>query len=730
MKTYKVPVAAAFLVTVVCAAGTVWAQDIASGVDLLRTVEQVPITFGSGQGEMPPLPADFFEPGSDPFDGTVAFEGHPLGGSSACEGDLGLADTLIQRTEAPEFPLDPPFTVTVEIEMVDLSLVSTEPITVTYNGGQNPEEWDIHVSLNPIEPSLGSMDVTKTHDNGGTYDVVLVVYPKFTFTRVSDESEVELEDFSLYQNSFLAEEGVPWEYDLAGLDCPDCTSNFAPGYSEGVKGPFTLYGDHYGQTLEVSCPLAAVGANVNFTVEQGALGLGGTAVNADPDNEDDVYIGGGGTNLLRLDGNLIARLGLVAGDDIDAISYGDPSVAVNLENYGGEIYEDDGLYWHFSVDKFAQGFAPGVSPNDVFNEVNVGTQAIVIPVNPQEALGDYFFTFFGVQFGNVLAGDEELLGLDLGPPQVNSFDELNGLDLLAAPIDEPSEDFQPGQFFFSLKAGSPSLTTYGVHEADILTPDGIGGIKIAGFGDGILPGPGDHTSLGIPPDNDLDALFVDQNGMPFFSVEQTIPNNPGPDANPGDILVPDGIVLAGDGVADEFIWASTLGLRDVEGGDDFDDNLDALDVEPFPVEPSEEPVPGGGDQHAPGEMIEIWVDFAWGGLELGTFYNPFSSLGDGVNAVSQNGTIMINAGSTEEILTIDTPVRIEAVDGPVRIGVLAGSAKAAPGDVDRSASVNVVDVQLVVNEILGLDTGFDCDIDDDDVVDAVDVQLTINAALL
>ena len=49
MKTYKVPVAVTLLVAMVCAAGTVWGQDVAAGYDLLRTVEQVTITFGEGQ---------------------------------------------------------------------------------------------------------------------------------------------------------------------------------------------------------------------------------------------------------------------------------------------------------------------------------------------------------------------------------------------------------------------------------------------------------------------------------------------------------------------------------------------------------------------------------------------------------------------------------------------------------------------------------------------------------
>ena len=233
----------------------------------------------------------------------------------------------------------------------------------------------------------------------------------------------------------------------------------------------------------------------------------------------------------------------------------------------------------------------------------------------------------------------------------------------------------------------------------------MGGIKIAGPADG-LAWAGDHLSLGIPSDNDLDALFVDLCGTPFFSVEKLIPNNPGPDANPGDVLVPDGFVLASDGVADEFIWAERLGLRDVErGDDDVDDNLDALDVEDQQVEaPSQPPTPGGGDSHGAvgadtdgdglpdsveddgnvyvdptqtgtdpndpdsdddgfSDMLEVlqgtdpndggdnspftpvWVDFGATGPELGTELYPTKTIGDGADQVSVSGTINITDDS-------------------------------------------------------------------------------------
>jgi len=52
-----------------------------------------------------------------------------------------------------------------------------------------------------------------------------------------------------------------------------------------------------------------------------------------------------------------------------------------------------------------------------------------------------------------------------------------------------------------------------------------------------------------------------------------------------------------------------------------------------------------------------------------------------------------------------------------------------PGDVNETGEVDAQDVQLVINEALGLDTQLDCDLDGNGYVDAVDVQLVINAVL-
>lgn len=166
-------------------------------------------------------------------------------------------------------------------------------------------------------------------------------------------------------------------------------------------------------------------------------------------------------------------LGLVPGDAIDAIDYHDtgivlpPPVAIDPPGWpvlpGGGWNDAAGMaiFWHFSVGPRAlgAGFKPMAMPprlpSDVNNEVLIGRQWKVVPANPNEAHGGYFFTSAvfppGMPGGigsNLLAGDEEALGLailnNLAPPPVHDNDDLNGLDLHAALVDSRPNPLPPG----------------------------------------------------------------------------------------------------------------------------------------------------------------------------------------------------------------------------------------------------------------------------------------------
>lgn len=150
---------------------------ILAGIDLLQTP---PGTFVDFSGS--PIPADFFGPGSDPFTGTVNLVGAPLVQSAGPP--IGNADTIVLRQPAPLVCGDPP--VMIDIELVALSLAGTGPITVTSNGGMNPESWDVQVCISSLVPSVGTMTIAHECLDGGTFSSVLDVVPRFVFTRAGD----------------------------------------------------------------------------------------------------------------------------------------------------------------------------------------------------------------------------------------------------------------------------------------------------------------------------------------------------------------------------------------------------------------------------------------------------------------------------------------------------------------------------------------------------------------
>jgi len=187
--------------------------------------------------ESPPIPADFFDPGSDPFVGQVCLQGEPLGGP------FQILDTIIERERDPFSRCELPGAneETVMIEIVELSLRGIDPITVTYDGGGSPEQWDVQVDLSDAPSPPGTLTATKTHCNGGTYVSTLPVRPRFTFTLVGNPGEVRVLDTGL--------EGIPpivldqpnpqpWATDIGIFDDPIIpqTSHFHPGFQAGTQG--------------------------------------------------------------------------------------------------------------------------------------------------------------------------------------------------------------------------------------------------------------------------------------------------------------------------------------------------------------------------------------------------------------------------------------------------------------------------------------------------------------
>jgi hypothetical protein len=150
---------------------------VTAGTSLLMTPGGCTIADFGGS----PLPADFFGPGSDPFAGSVPLVGEPLTGVGLLED----TDTIVSRLANADLPVCGS-TDTVPIEIVALSLVSFESIHVTFNGGASSSVYEVRACLSSSATQVpGTMNIQRTHQDGGTFDSSLPVMPKLTFTRVA-----------------------------------------------------------------------------------------------------------------------------------------------------------------------------------------------------------------------------------------------------------------------------------------------------------------------------------------------------------------------------------------------------------------------------------------------------------------------------------------------------------------------------------------------------------------
>ena len=117
-----------------------------------------------------PVPAGFFGTGSLQYSGTVPLVGVPLNPA------VNDTDTIIHRNQDVFTPGS------TTITMTALNLQSINNITVSYSD-QHTEAWSVQVNLSALKSSGGSMSF---NSDGSAFDSSLSVYPKFTFTRVSD----------------------------------------------------------------------------------------------------------------------------------------------------------------------------------------------------------------------------------------------------------------------------------------------------------------------------------------------------------------------------------------------------------------------------------------------------------------------------------------------------------------------------------------------------------------
>ncbi len=161
------------------------ADNVLPGVDLWSTPSGG-ATVDSHFTVMP-IPADFFGPGSDPFDQPITLEGDPIP-------QIWPADVIVERLDTAFLPACGDSDM-IPIEIIALSLKSINPITVTWDGGQDPELWDVKVCLSSVDTQhIGSMTIRHECSDGGTFDATLPVTPRFIFTKVGDPHQVQVLD--------------------------------------------------------------------------------------------------------------------------------------------------------------------------------------------------------------------------------------------------------------------------------------------------------------------------------------------------------------------------------------------------------------------------------------------------------------------------------------------------------------------------------------------------------
>jgi hypothetical protein len=206
------------------------------------------------------IPAGFFGQGSQRFEGTVFFRGIPLG--TFRDHCVGNADTIVERKRGVHLRAPFPKSEKTEIEMVALSMKSTEPIQVLVSG--EIELWDVRVSLSSVQPSTGSMTITQENPEGGVASSELSVFPLFTFERQKDKAKrqidvgaLKLPPLTMRASNFLWATKCPEGL----LVIPGFSDNFCPGASPAgiINQPFVPHCTVEGQITKCHLVTPAAG---------------------------------------------------------------------------------------------------------------------------------------------------------------------------------------------------------------------------------------------------------------------------------------------------------------------------------------------------------------------------------------------------------------------------------------------------------------------------------------
>jgi hypothetical protein len=183
-----------------------------------------------------PIPKGFFCAKSPAFTGKVVLRGRPL--ASANPGELGGADTIIQRLDNATFNQDG--VAVTRLQMRALQLESVAPLKTVCGS------YNVQVNTDGVQP-ITRMRIVRERDNGGHYVAPLRVKFRMTFTPASGISAQRLQlsqTFRLLPAANAAwgaiqplrpnEQVVTLRVDTDGdqvpdLDLPRTPGNFLPG---------------------------------------------------------------------------------------------------------------------------------------------------------------------------------------------------------------------------------------------------------------------------------------------------------------------------------------------------------------------------------------------------------------------------------------------------------------------------------------------------------------------
>lgn len=234
-KTFRRPVLYSFFVA--SAACEVFIQSAAFAAPIPAGLDSYATVNACLDSTATQIPADFFDPGSDPYTDFVCLQGVPLGPGAT-------TDTVVQRISATKFHGPSPKSDMIPIKIVALSLASADPIIVTYNSAQNPESWNVHVGLSPLPQPVGSMTITQETKNAGEFDSSLPVLLRLTFIRVSDGAIRVLDLPSLDLGARI----VPWITTTKTTNlihspgfCPACDSPDGDPAHMSLNGPGAMF---------------------------------------------------------------------------------------------------------------------------------------------------------------------------------------------------------------------------------------------------------------------------------------------------------------------------------------------------------------------------------------------------------------------------------------------------------------------------------------------------------